>query len=155
MQQPSQWGKQQRWGHSSVGKSSCSEGINSSPSCAGSRMHFYSSQPIAYSEKEREILPKEKVYYRGYFQTGPPSAAASRPPGGALPGRARSWRGAVTCGGAGPSAGVGVAWGPVRSHDQGRAAGGGWCWCARGRCRAAEGARTMVSECGGVRGWWL
>lgn len=38
----------------------------------------------------------------------------------------------------------------VRSHEQGRAAGGGWCWCARGRCRAAEGARTMVSAGGGA-----
>lgn len=57
-------------------------------------LHFYSSQPIAYPQKGREILPKAKGYYRVFFLRGPPppGAVASRPPGGALAGRARSWR---------------------------------------------------------------
>lgn len=50
-------------------------------------LHFYSSQPIAYPQKGREILPKAKGYYRGFFLRGPPPPALSPPGRQAAPSR--------------------------------------------------------------------
>lgn len=83
---------------SSVGKSSCSEGINSSPSCVGSLVNEKSallqqSANRVSPKRARNPAKSEGLLPRFFPEGTPPGAVASRPPGGALAGRARSWRG--------------------------------------------------------------